>query len=73
MPEYLEQWKRLATPELEKHPKKSNYINLRRGDALFDIIDKDGSSCISLDEWIGYTDSAGIQQTKFQSIAKYQR
>ena len=61
--DYLEGWKRLATDELKKWAK--NQVNLIRlwGDALFDIIDKDGNGSISLDEWKTYTRCSGIIQT----------
>ena len=65
-PEYLEGWKRLATTELQRHAR--NQVTLIRlwGDALFDILDKDGNGYVTLDEWITYTHAAGIQQTDEQ-------
>nr|AIU48029.1 apomitrocomin MC4 [Mitrocoma cellularia] len=70
-PEYIEGWKRLAKTELERHSK--NQVTLIRlwGDALFDIIDKDGNGSVSLGEWIQYTHCAGIQQSRGQCEATF--
>jgi len=61
--EYIKGWERLSREELRKWEK--NQITLIRlwGDALFDIIDKNGNGSISLEEWTLYTKCAGIITT----------
>jgi len=61
--EYIKGWERLSRSELRKWEK--NQITLIRlwGDALFDIIDKNGNGSISLEEWTLYTKCAGIITT----------
>jgi hypothetical protein len=61
--QYIKGWERLAREELGKW--ESNEITLIRlwGDALFDIIDKNGDGSISLKEWTLYTKCAGIIAT----------
>merc|ERR550534_2117442 len=53
--EYIKGWERLSREELRKWER--NQITLIRlwGDALFDIIDKNGNGSISLEEWTLYT------------------
>jgi len=69
--EYIEGWKRLATAELKRWER--NQITLIRlwGDALFDIIDKNGDGSISLDEWVVYTRASGIIATDEDRIETF--
>jgi len=69
--EYIKGWEVLATAELKKWER--NQITLIRlwGDALFDIIDKNGDGSISLDEWVLYTKAAGIIATDEDRIETF--
>ena len=62
-PEYVKGWEELATYDLELWAQNKRTLIRDWGDAVFDIFDKDGSGCISLDEWKAYGRISGICPT----------
>ncbi len=62
-PDYIRGWEELATYDLELWAQNKRTLIRDWGDAVFDIFDKDGSGCISLDEWKAYGRISGICPT----------
>lgn len=63
-PEYIEGWKRMSTAELDRWSKNEPTLIREWGDALFDMIDKDGGKTLTFEEWVFYTKCAGIIQNE---------
>jgi len=66
-PEYIEGRKKLATSEWDKWANEEPTLIRKWDDVLFEIIDKDGSGSITLEEWKHYTEYAGIIQNDFDA------
>ncbi len=59
-PEYIEGWKRLATSDLELWAQNQRTVIQDLADSVFDMLDKDGSGGISLEEWARHGSMFGI-------------
>merc|ERR1719320_1160153 len=58
--EYIKGWEELSKEELRRWENGEITLIRKWGEALFDIIDKDGNGSINLEEWSLYTKCAGV-------------
>jgi Ca2+-binding EF-hand superfamily protein len=61
--DYIKGWEPLIETELDKWEKKEPTLIREWGEALFDIIDKNGNGFISLNEWETYQRAAKVCDT----------